>query len=419
MSTHREHETGLKWRFYGIPGTAVSLALLVVGIVVGSGTSARGVSETDKESGHMVRVSVIGPDGKLTEPVKMAKVELSDEEWRARLSPDQYAIVRGKGTEAPFCGTLLDNHKTGYYVCVGCRLPLFHSNAKFDSGTGWPSFFQPVNEENVVEVEDLSHGMVRTEILCARCDAHLGHVFEDGPADKTGLRFCLNSESLDFVDQEDVMTLAENVPQSGANETSEDPKVGNRLPAPAKDTTRAQESGTAKAVFGGGCFWCTEAVFQEIDGVSDVTSGYAGGDPERANYEAVCTGTTGHAEVIQITYDPSKVTYGQLLRIFFATHDPTQLNRQGPDTGTQYRSSIFYANDEQRGVAEAYIKQLDESGKFKKPIATSVEKLDGFFPAEDYHQDYAARNPGNRYIQMFASPKVDKVRKEFSDQLKD
>lgn len=365
-----------------------------------------------------VRVNVIGPDGKLTEPVEMARVELSDEEWQERLTPEQFTILRGKGTERPFCGTLLDNKKTGYYVCAGCRLPLFHSNAKFESGTGWPSFFQPVSEENVAEHQDLSHGMVRTEVLCGRCDGHLGHVFDDGPADKTGLRYCLNSESLDFVDEENAVTLAENVAKPDGAESKSAPKVGDRLPKPSKDTALASDSGEAHAVFGGGCFWCTEAVFQEIGGVSEVVSGYAGGDPKRADYKSVCTGTTGHAEVIEITYDPSKVTYGQLLRIFFATHDPTQLNRQGPDSGTQYRSSVFYENDEQRAVAEAYVQQLLEAGAFKKPIVTTMEKLEEFFPAEDYHQDYAAANPGNPYIRMYAAPKVEKVRKMFGDEVK-
>jgi peptide methionine sulfoxide reductase msrA/msrB len=382
--------------------------------------SATGAVEAPagQENAMSVNVNVIGPDGKLSGPVKMAKVVFSDEEWQARLTPEQFAILRAKGTERPFCGTLLDNKKTGYYVCVGCRLPLFHSNAKFDSGTGWPSFFQPVSDENVAEHQDVSHGMVRTEILCARCDGHLGHVFEDGPGDKTGLRFCLNSESLDFVEEKDVLTLAENVGASESTPGKAEPKVGDRLPAPAKDSSLSPVAGTAHAVFGGGCFWCTEAVFQEIDGVSEVVSGYAGGDPERADYESVCTGTTGHAEVIDIAYDPSKVTYGQLLRIFFATHDPTTLNRQGPDKGTQYRSAVFYADDEQKAVAESYIRQLSDAGAFKKPIVTTLEELEEFFPAEDYHQDYADSNPANPYIRMYAAPKVEKVRKVFGDQLK-
>ena len=409
----------MRWRTAGFLTIAALFGIAAMVLTLGRTDTAEADSNAGAlENTDMVRVNVIGPDGKLTGPVKMAKVELSDAEWRQRLTPEQFGIIRGKGTERPFCGTLLDNKKTGYYVCAGCRLPLFHSNAKFESGTGWPSFFQPVSDENVTEIKDSSHGMVRTEILCARCDGHLGHVFEDGPADKTGLRFCLNSESLDFVDEENVMTLAENVSGADSPDGKSAPKVGDRLPVPAKNTPLASESGAAKAVFGGGCFWCTEVVFQEIDGVSSVVSGYAGGDPKRADYESVCTGTTGHAEVIEITYDPSKVTYGQLLRIFFATHDPTQLNRQGPDSGTQYRSSIFHANEEQKAVAEAYIQQLSDAGAFKKPIVTSLEKLEEFFPAEDYHQEYADNNPGNPYIRMYAAPKVAKVRKIYGDEVK-
>lgn len=382
-----------------------------------AGVSEAAVAEQSNMKGpNMVRVRVIGRDGKLTGPVDVPKVELSDEEWQKRLTPEQFAIVRAKGTERPFCGTLLDNKKEGYYVCVACGLPLFHSGAKFNSGTGWPSFFQPIAEENILEEEDLSHGMVRTEIMCKRCEGHLGHVFEDGPR-PTGLRYCLNSESLRFVDEADVATLAEDAPAAAAegatatsNEDNDMPRVGDKLPAPAKDVPLAKAPGTATAVFAGGCFWCTEAVFQELNGVSEVVSGYSGGEASTANYETVCSGETGHAEAIRISYDPSKLTYGQLLRIFFATHDPTTLNRQNYDVGTQYRSAIFYDGDLQKDVAEAYIRQLTEAKAFKRPIVTTLEPLKAFYPAEDYHQDFADRNPSHPYIRTWAKPKVEKVR---------
>ena len=393
-------------------GLAVGIALLVVafnlfGKQAVRGEESAGIEAAKMEAARMVRVRVIGPDGQLTGPVDVPRVELSDEEWQKRLTPEQFAIVRAKGTERAFCGTLLDNKKHGYYVCVACGLPLFNSNAKFNSGTGWPSFFQPVAEENILEETDTTLGMKRTEIMCARCDGHLGHVFEDGPK-PTGLRYCLNSESLRFVDEADVKSIAEDVPATA-------PTVGKWLPAPVKDTALTPESAEAKAVFAGGCFWCTEAVFEAIDGVKDVTSGYSGGDPRQANYEAVCTGKTGHAEAIQITYDSSKVTYGQLLRIFFATHNPTTLNRQGPDSGTQYRSAIFFTTDEQKAVAEAYIQQLTEAKKFPKPIVTALEPMNGFFPAEDYHQDFARQNPQHPYIKMWAEPKMEKLQEMLKD----
>jgi len=162
-----------------------------------------------------VNVKVFNEKGELVGPIAMAKVVKTDFEWKQMLSPEQYKIARGKGTERPFCGNLLDNHLEGVYVyvCVCCGLPLFASSGKFESGTGWPSFFQPVAKENVVEHVDSSHGMVRTEILCARCDGHLGHVFDDGPQ-PTGLRFCVNSESLKFVAKEKLATLAESGVQS-------------------------------------------------------------------------------------------------------------------------------------------------------------------------------------------------------------
>ena len=173
------------------------------------------------------------------------------------------------------------------------------------------------------------------------------------------------------------------------------------------------------AVLAGGCFWCVEAVYLQLDGVRSVTSGYAGGTADTADYDTVCTGTTGHAEAVEIRYDPTKLTYGKLLKVFFSiAHDPTTRDRQGPDVGRQYRSAIFYANDEQKRIAEAYIRQLDAAKVFDRPIVTEVVPLERFYEAEAYHQNYAARNPGQPYIAATAAPKVKKVRQYYADQLK-
>jgi peptide-methionine (S)-S-oxide reductase len=188
------------------------------------------------------------------------------------------------------------------------------------------------------------------------------------------------------------------------------------LPTPTVDAPMASTSSQQTAVIAGGCFWGIQAVFQHTKGVIRATSGYSGGSAKTAEYELVSTGETGHAESVQITYDPSKITYGQLLRVFFSVaHDPTQLNRQGPDEGTQYRSSIFYGTDEQKRIAEAYITQIDKATVFQRPIVTQVVPLKAFYPAEAYHQDYAALHPNNPYIVYNDAPKVARLREQFPD----
>jgi peptide-methionine (S)-S-oxide reductase len=183
------------------------------------------------------------------------------------------------------------------------------------------------------------------------------------------------------------------------------------FPDPVTDTALADTTGQSHAILAGGCFWCVEAVYKNLDGVSTVKSGYAGGTADTADYETVSTGTTDHAESVEVVYDPSRISYGQILKVFFAiAHDPTQLNRQGPDTGRQYRSAIFYADAEQKRVADAYIEQLNRAHVFDKPIVTEVVPLEAFYEAETYHQDYAARNPLNPYIVFNAQPKVRKLR---------
>jgi peptide methionine sulfoxide reductase msrA/msrB len=349
----------------------------------------------DKDA--IASVYVFNTDGDLVGPVQSPKVIKPDELWKEQLTPEQYKIIRRAGTEPAFCGTLLDNKIEGVYACAACGLPLYTSDTKFNSGTGWPSFFKPIGEGNITEHRDESYGMVRTEIRCARCDGHLGHVFDDGP-EPTGKRHCVNGESLQFTPKDKLAELAD----------------------PFAYQPPTDDNGLATAVFAGGCFWCTEAVFEPVDGVGDVVSGYAGGTSGSATYEQVSSGGTDHAEAIRVTYDPTKVSYVNLMELFFhIAHDPTQLNRQGNDVGQQYRSAVFYADEAQKRATEAYIKILNESGYFSDPIVTTLEPLGEFHRAEQYHQDYARLNPDQPYVKYSAKPKVEKLKKNYGELLKD
>ena len=383
-----------------------SSVFLLIGLVWGLGTLAlmgctgeSGSVSVGSMNDQKFQGLVVDESGELTGPVVLSKVTKTDTEWRNQLTAEQYRIVRKAGTERAFTGALLETKAEGIYSCVACGLPLFASDTKFKSNTGWPSFFQPISSGNVEERSDNTLGVSRTEVLCRRCDGHLGHVFTDGPR-PTGLRYCLNSESLAFTSTNDLRMLAE--PTTTAPD----------------EALATDASALATVVFAGGCFWCVEAVFEELEGVIEAVSGYAGGTKATANYQAVCTGKTGHAEAVQIRYDTSKITYENLLNVHFATHDPTQLNRQGNDVGPQYRSAIFYANDQEKTIAEASIKGLTDQMVFRRAIVTTLEPLTEFFPAETYHQNYVCNNPNQGYVRAIALPKVMKVRKKFKDRLK-
>lgn len=302
-------------------------------------------------------------------PLSPAKIE----ELAKPLTDEERRIILKKGTEPAFCGTLLDNKLEGTYICRLCGLPLFASQHKFNSGTGWPSFYRPFDPAHITYIRDDSHGMERIEITCARCDGHLGHVFEDGPK-PTGLRYCLNGASLSFVGKDEPLP-----PQS----------------RPVKTET---------AYLAGGCFWGVEDLLQATPGVIDAISGYMGGTLKDPTYKAVCNGDTGHAETVKVVFDPKVVSYEALLKAFFRYHDPTQLNRQGPDVGTQYRSAIFTVDEAQAKAAAAFIEAQSKRKRFAgKRIATQVQGVDKagqFYPAEAYHQDYHEKHGGHCAMPM-------------------
>lgn len=296
------------------------------------------------------------------------------------LNTEEKRIILEKGTEAPFSGKFKNNKKDGIYTCRQCGAFLYRSSDKFDSNCGWPSFDDEIKGSIKKSVD--ADG-ARTEITCIRCGGHLGHVFYGERFTAKNTRHCVNSISMDFIESE---------------KFSEDFKKEKII------------------YFGGGCFWCVEAVFKLIDGVIDVVSGYAGGDFDNPSYDDVCTGKTGHAEVVRIIYDSTVVSEEHLLSVFFDAHDPTTLNRQGNDIGTQYRSVIFTENIDDLDIAVNFIKKIQNN--FDDKIVTDLKILSQsgtgiFYPAENYHKDYFNKNDHAPYCQLVILPKVEKIKKKY------
>ncbi len=287
------------------------------------------------------------------------------------LTPEQYKCTQEAGTEKPFNNAYWNKKDDGIYVDVVSGEALFSSLNKYDSGSGWPSFDRPIDDKSMVKHEDKSLNMNRTEIRSKVGNSHLGHLFDDGPKNTTGLRYCINSASMKFVP-------LDKMKEQGYG---------------AYMFSFAEKKGWKVATLAGGCFWGVEELLRKLPGVIETQVGYSGGNVENATYEIVKKGKSQHAEAVQILFDPKKISYEALLLEFFKLHDPTTVNQQGNDKGTQYRSAIFFMDKEQQQVAEKVKARVDKSKQWKKPVVTEITSFAKFWRAEDEHQKYLEKIP--------------------------
>lgn len=342
-------------------------------------------------------VSHTAPTGAGADKTTTRWAKPSDARLRETLDPLAYQVTQQDGTEPPFRNKYWDNHAQGLYVDRTTGEPLFSSADKFESGTGWPSFVRPIEGGRVTTRTDMSHGRVRTEVRSNVGDAHLGHVFPDGPKDRGGLRYCMNSAAMRFIPLEQLeeegygeyRDLVLNGAQVGV-------KNAPTFNADAQsEAATSCEASVERAVLAGGCFWGMQDILRKVPGVLATEVGYTGGTTENPTYAQVSRGNTGHAESIEIIFDPEVISYEELLeKYFFRMHDPTTMNRQGNDRGTQYRSAIFTTSPEQAETARRVMARVQESGLWKNPIVTEVTPAGAWTAAEEGHQDYLEKNPG-------------------------